>query len=97
MLAKAIRKVAHRPIRNRATIGGSLAHADPAAELPAVALALDATLIARGPSGERRIDASDFFTGAFTTALRDDELLDERRIPGPERELGLRRDRAALG
>ena len=81
LLAQAIRKVAHRPIRNRATIGGSLAHADPAAELPAVALALDATLIARGPSGERRIDAADFFTGAFTTALRDDEILTSVEFP----------------
>ena len=75
LLDQAIRKVAHRPIRNRCTIGGCLAHADPAAELPAVAVALDATLVARGPSGERRIEAPDFFTGAFTTALQDDEIL----------------------
>jgi aerobic carbon-monoxide dehydrogenase medium subunit len=81
LLAQAIQKVAHRPIRNRGTIGGSLAHADPAAELPAVAVALDATLIARGPSGERRIDASDFFTGAFTTALQDDEILTSVEFP----------------
>jgi carbon-monoxide dehydrogenase medium subunit len=81
LLAQAIRKVAHRPIRNRGTIGGSLAHADPAAELPAVAVALDATLVARGPSGERRIDASDFFTGAFTTALADDEVLTSVEFP----------------
>lgn len=81
LLAKAIRLVAHRPIRNRATFGGSLAHADPAAELPAVALALDATLIAHGPSGERRIGASEFFTGAFTTTLNDDEILTAVELP----------------
>lgn len=81
LLAQAIRKVAHRPIRNRGTIGGSLAHADPAAELSAVAVALDAILVARGPSGERRIDAADFFTGAFATALRDDEILTSIEFP----------------
>jgi carbon-monoxide dehydrogenase medium subunit len=81
LLAQAIRKVAHRPIRNRGTIGGSLAHADPAAELPAAAVALEATLVARGPAGERRIDAGSFFTGAFTTALRDDEILTSVELP----------------
>jgi carbon-monoxide dehydrogenase medium subunit len=81
LLAKAIRTVAHRPIRNRATIGGSLAHADPAAELPAVVVALDATLVAQGPSGERRIDGRDFFTGAFTTSLEDDEILTSVEFP----------------
>jgi carbon-monoxide dehydrogenase medium subunit len=75
LLAEAIRYVAHRPIRNRGTVGGSLAHADPAAELPAVAVALDAVLVARSSRGERRIPAADFFTGPFTTALGDDELL----------------------
>lgn len=81
LLAQAIRKVAHRPIRNRGTVGGSLAHADPASELPAVAVALEATLVAQGPSGERRIGASDFFTGAFTTALQDDEILTSVEFP----------------
>lgn len=81
LLAQAIRKVAHRPIRNRATIGGSLAHADPAAELPAVVVALDATVVAQGPSGERRINAADFFTGAFTTRLEDDEILTSVEFP----------------
>jgi carbon-monoxide dehydrogenase medium subunit len=81
LLDQAIRHVAHRPIRNRCTIGGCLAHADPAAEVPAVAVALDATLVARGPSGERRLDASDFFTGAFATALRDDEVLTRVEFP----------------
>ncbi len=81
LLAQAVRKVAHRPIRNRGTVGGSLAHADPASELPAVAVALEATLVAQGPSGERRIGASDFFTGAFTTALQDDEILTSVEFP----------------
>lgn len=81
LLAQAIRHVAHRPIRNRGTIGGSLAHADPAAELPAVAVALEATLTARGPSGERQIDAASFFTGAFTTVLGHDEILTSVEFP----------------
>jgi carbon-monoxide dehydrogenase medium subunit len=81
LLDQAIRQVAHRPIRNRCTIGGCVAHADPAAEVPAVALALDATLVARGPSGERRLEASDFFTGAFATALHDEEILTRIEFP----------------
>jgi len=81
LLAQAIRYVAHRPIRNRGTVGGSLAHADPAAELPAVAVALDATLVARSSRGERRIDAAEFFSGPFTTALADDELLTSVEFP----------------
>jgi aerobic carbon-monoxide dehydrogenase medium subunit len=81
LLAQAIGKVAHRPIRNRGTIGGSLVHADPAAELPAVAVALDATLVARGPSGEKRIGADGFFTGAFGTVLADDEILTGVEFP----------------
>jgi len=75
--------VAHRQIRNRGTIGGSLAHADPAAELPAAALALDATLVAAGPAGRRRIAARDFFRGPLTTALEPREILIEIEIPGP--------------
>src|SRR6201996_329313 len=62
LLAEAIMHVAHPAIRNRGTLGGSLAHADPAAELPACMLALNATIIVRGRSGERRIKAADFFT-----------------------------------
>jgi carbon-monoxide dehydrogenase medium subunit len=81
LLAEAIRKVAHRPIRNRATIGGSLAHSDPAAELPAVVVALDATLVAQGPSGERQINSADFFTGAFATTLEDEEILTSIEFP----------------
>ncbi len=81
LLAEAIGYVAHRPIRNSGTVGGSLAHADPAAELPLVALALDVELLAVGPAGSRSIPAGDFFRGPFTTALRPEELLVEVRVP----------------
>jgi len=73
--------VAHPQIRNRGTVGGSMAHADPAAEYPAVALLLDAQLEAQGPNGKRSIAASDFFITYFTTALEDGEILTELRIP----------------
>ena len=75
LLADAIAHVAHPAIRNRGTIGGSLAHADPASELPACMVALDATIIVRGPAGERRIAANDFFIGIYETALSPQELL----------------------
>ena len=81
LLAAALPHIGHSAIRNRGTIGGSLAHADPAAELPAVALALDAKLIARGTRGERTFAASEFFVGLLTTALRPDECLVQIRIP----------------
>lgn len=68
-------------IRNMGTIGGSLAHADPAADLPAAMLALGATLVATGAAGARQIAADDFFTDVFTSALRPDELLTEVRVP----------------
>ena len=68
-------------VRHRGTIGGSLAHGDPASDLPAVVLALGGTLVARGPSGERTIPAADFFTGFLETALAPDELLTEIRVP----------------
>ena len=73
LLSEAITHVAHPAIRNRGTIGGSLAHADPAAELPACMLALDATIVVRGGGGERRITAADFFQGIFQTALSAEE------------------------
>lgn len=73
--------IAHAAIRTRGTIGGSLAHADPAAELPAVMLALDARLVARRANGAREIPASEFFTGLFATALEPGELLTEIRLP----------------
>ena len=81
LLAEALHYVAHLPIRNSGTVVGSMAHADPAAELPAVALAMDAEMTAVGPHGERRIPAAEFFQGPFTTALGPDEILTEVRFP----------------
>jgi aerobic carbon-monoxide dehydrogenase medium subunit len=81
LLAEAIAHVAHPAIRNRGTLGGSLAHADPAAELPACMLALDATVVIRGTGGERRIAAADFFQGIFQTALSAEELLVAIELP----------------
>jgi carbon-monoxide dehydrogenase medium subunit len=81
LLTEALRLTGHPTIRHRGTIGGALAHADPAAELPAVALALDAELVARGPAGTRTIPAREFFLGPLSTALAPDELLVEVRIP----------------
>jgi aerobic carbon-monoxide dehydrogenase medium subunit len=68
-------------VRHRGTIGGSLAHGDPASDLPATVLALGGSLVARGPSGERTVTATDFFTGFLETALAPDELLTEIRVP----------------
>jgi carbon-monoxide dehydrogenase medium subunit len=81
LLTRAIAHVAHPAIRSRGTIGGSLANADPAAELPACALALQARIVAQGPAGERRIAADAFFTGLFETALAEDEVLVAIEIP----------------
>jgi carbon-monoxide dehydrogenase medium subunit len=81
LLSQAARLAGHPSIRNRGTLGGSLAHADPSAEYPAVALALDAELVARGASGERVIPAGEFFVDLFTTALKPEELLTAVRIP----------------
>jgi carbon-monoxide dehydrogenase medium subunit len=75
LLAKATPFIGHFQIRNRGTLGGSIAHADPAAEYPAVALALDATMEVVGPEGRRDIAARDFFDGLWSTAIRPDELL----------------------
>jgi len=80
LMAEAIRFVAHRPIRNRGTVGGNLAHADPTSELPAVAVALDATFVARSTDGQRAISAADFFVGLLSSALASKELLTEMRI-----------------
>ena len=81
ILSEAIGHIAHPQIRNRSTVGGSLAHNDPAAELPAVMLALDAEMTAQGPRGQRVIAAGDFFAGMMETALGADELLTEIRVP----------------
>ena len=75
LLAAAVPHIAHPAIRNRGTIGGSLALADPAAEYPACVLALDATIIVTGKKGSRKINAGDFFKGLFETALKPGELL----------------------
>lgn len=81
LLHRAIRHIAHPQNRNQGTVGGSLAHADPAAELPATALALDAEFCAVGPAGERRIMAADFFVTYLTTSLQPAEVLTEVRFP----------------
>jgi aerobic carbon-monoxide dehydrogenase medium subunit len=81
LLTEAVAHIAHPAIRNRGTLGGSLAHADPASELPACMLALNATIIVRGPAGERRIAAQDFFTGIYETALSAQELLVAVQLP----------------
>jgi len=75
LLAKASAHIGHYQIRNRGTVGGSLAHADPAAEYPATAVALDASLEIAGPNGSRRIAAADFFISAWVTAMESDEIL----------------------
>ena len=82
-LRAALRHVGHLQIRNRGTVCGSLAHADPAAELPALAVAADAVIGAAGPDGERRISAGDFFLGPFWTALADTEMITEVRFAAP--------------
>jgi carbon-monoxide dehydrogenase medium subunit len=81
LLAQAASTVADPAIRHRGTLGGALAHADAAGDLPAVALALDATLIARGPGGEREIAVADFFVDYLTTTLQPDEILTGIRVP----------------
>ena len=80
LLAAALPLIGHEAIRSRGTVGGSLAHADPAAELPAVARALNAEFVVRGPSGERVVPAADWFEGYLTTSRQADELLTEVRF-----------------
>jgi aerobic carbon-monoxide dehydrogenase medium subunit len=81
LLKAAIAHVAHYQIRNRGTVGGSIAHADPAAELPGIAMTCDAEIAVVGKSGARVIQAADFFQGALTTALTPDEIIVEIRLP----------------
>src|SRR5581483_909855 len=83
LLAQAVRLVGHVQIRNRGTVGGSVAHADPAAELPAAFAALGARFHARSQAGERSFDAAELFRTHLTTALRADELLTEIEVPVP--------------
>ncbi|MDE2774246.1 MAG: xanthine dehydrogenase family protein subunit M [Gemmatimonadota bacterium] len=80
-LAEAAGQIGDPAVRNRGTIGGNVAHADPASDLPAVLVALGATLAVTGQGGERSIDAGDFFTGVMMTSLGEDELLTSVRIP----------------
>lgn len=75
LMAAALRHIAHPQVRSQGTIGGSIAHADPAAELPAVLMALEGRVRVRGPRGERVIAADDFFTGFLSTALAEDEIV----------------------
>src|SRR5437868_2439528 len=88
LLAAALPLIGHEAIRSRGTIGGSLAHADPAAELPAVARALDAEFVVRGRPGERVVPAAEWFEGYLTTSRRPDELLVEVRFPAAGRGTG---------
>ena len=81
MLAHVAGQVGDPSVRHCGTLGGSLAHGDPASDLPAAVLALGATMVLRGPGGERQVDAADFFTGIFETALAADEMLTEVLIP----------------
>src|SRR5438045_3937189 len=81
LLLAAIGHVAHYQIRNRGTVGGSIAHADPAAEMPGIAMTCEAEIVAMGKAGPRTIKAADFFQGALTTALLPDEIIVEIRLP----------------
>jgi len=86
LLVAAVEYIAHYQIRNRGTVGGSLAHADPAAELPGIAVTCAADIVARGGAGSRVIAAADFFRGALITALRPDEIVTEIRFPAWPRQ-----------
>ena len=81
LLAAAVGHIAHYQIRNRGTVGGSLAHADPAAELPCIALTCDAQIIAAGPNGSRSIQAADFFISPLVTVLKADEMIVGLSLP----------------
>jgi carbon-monoxide dehydrogenase medium subunit len=85
LMSEAIRHIAHRPIRNRGTVGGNLSHADPSSELPAVALAVDARMVVQSNGSVRRVAADDFFVGALTTSMEPDEALTAIEVPrGPD-------------
>ncbi len=88
MLADTTRVIADPLVRNLSTLGGNLAHADPANDHPATMLAYGAELVATGPKGERTIPVEDFFTGPFETSLAQDEILTEIRIPAPDGKSG---------
>lgn len=88
LLRETLPLIAHPQIRNRGTIGGSMVHADPAAELPVVALALEAEMKIQGPEGERWVAAADFFQGMFTTAVGPEDMLVEVKFPAPTARSG---------
>jgi CO/xanthine dehydrogenase FAD-binding subunit len=88
LIAEALPHIAHPQIRNRGTIGGNLSHADPASELPAIALALGARFHVRTAAQQRCIEASDFFVGALTTDMKPDEMLAEIELPLPKPRTG---------
>lgn len=88
LLRDALPDIGDVQVRNRGTVGGAVAHCDPASDLPAVLLALDAEIVARSKRGEHVYAADGFFTGAFTTALADDEIVTELRLPGPRDDAG---------
>ncbi len=91
LLGAVARTVGDPQVRHRGTLGGSLAHADPASDLPAAVLALGGTVVLRGPRGERQVPITEFFTGVFSTAAEPDELIVEVRVPRTSR------DRASAG
>jgi carbon-monoxide dehydrogenase medium subunit len=88
LLREALRWVGHLPTRSRGTIGGSIAHADPSAEIPMVLQALEGEIVARGPQGERRIPAQDLFQAALTTSLTPLEIITEVRFPAMPAQAG---------
>jgi aerobic carbon-monoxide dehydrogenase medium subunit len=95
LVAEGAALVGDPQVRHRGTIGGSIAHADPASDLATIALTLDAELVAVGPDGERTIPAGDFFTGPFSTALGARDVLTEIRVPKAERGVYLKHQRRA--
>jgi carbon-monoxide dehydrogenase medium subunit len=88
LLGDALPTIGDVQVRNRGTVGGAIAHADPASDLAACLLALDAEIVARSVKGERAIPVDGFFTGPFSTVLRSDELITEVRLPGPRDDAG---------
>jgi carbon-monoxide dehydrogenase medium subunit len=97
VLAATAEGIGDRQVRNRGTIGGSLAHADPGADYPTVVTALGATVVVRGPNGERELAADDFFTGVFTTALEQGELVTAVRVPTVQRAAYVKHRHPASG
>ncbi len=88
LLSEALRAVGHTAIRNRGTVAGNIAHADPASELPAILLLCEGSVVARSPRGERVVPASELFVAPLTTSLRPDELVIEVRLPLPRPDAG---------